>query len=303
MTHVKLEVSDSPDSSVLAEFYEGYDRAFVLPDEKEPLQGFRDCLALNHAPHYGPLASRYGAFREVVFTVTAAGDGTKVGGGNFLVLSHHCPSVDARPRYRTIHLNYIYVLPSQRRRGHMDAILSAIAGIASDALPLARDVDTYIFIEQNDPMKMSPAAYAEDTAHSGIDQVSRIGLWARRGARVVDVDYAQPPLSATQNPDRSLTLCVLRPDLHEMEACIVRDHLRAFFGISVLKGRVDPYSEPTAQEQLARLDEQCASNMRIAVLDPTAWAAAAGVDFGPGVRREPSTDGLRGHLRASSKAS
>ena len=42
-----LRTSEDPSSPVLKAFYAGYDRAFVLPDEREDLDGFIDCLQLN----------------------------------------------------------------------------------------------------------------------------------------------------------------------------------------------------------------------------------------------------------------
>ncbi len=43
-----------------------------------------------------------------------------------------------------------------------------------------------IFIEQNDPLRLTAAEYAADTAHSGIDQVDLLAIWSRVGAEVLD---------------------------------------------------------------------------------------------------------------------
>lgn len=64
-THgLALRATIDPDSPVLADFYAGYDKAFVLPREREELQGFKDCLALGAGPAFEELSARYGPFRE-----------------------------------------------------------------------------------------------------------------------------------------------------------------------------------------------------------------------------------------------
>jgi hypothetical protein len=54
---LRFDVTDLPTGLVLETFYEGFDAAFVLPEEKEPIDGFRQCLALNHNPDYVSLES------------------------------------------------------------------------------------------------------------------------------------------------------------------------------------------------------------------------------------------------------
>lgn len=301
MTHVDAAAAPDPlcvsftdraDSPLLTTFYEGYDQAFVLPDEKEPIEGFRRCLELNHAPDYGPLAARYGAYREIVFTAAERETDAPIGGGNFVVFSHASPSQTSAPPYRTIHLSYVYVRPEQRGRGYLDRLIGVIDGLATEALPLTAGVPSFIFIEQNDPLKMSAAAYAKDTAQTGLDQVERIGLWARRGARVLDLDYVQPPLSPQHAADSTLALCVLRPDLETIDTCIVCRHLQAFFAISVLKGD-DPGRHAVARDQIAALDQLCKARARLRLLDPTSWAAGAGRRLRENAARSPIAGGLR----------
>jgi GNAT superfamily N-acetyltransferase len=291
---LRFDVTDLPTGFVLETFYEGYDAAFILPQEKESIDGFRRCLTLNRAPDYGPLESRYGVFREVVFVASEATAAASIGGGNFIVLSHAHPSEWSTPAYRTVHLNYIYVRPEQRRKGYFNRLIAMVNTVASQALPFAADAESFVFIEQNDPLKMAAEAYAQDTLQTGLDQVQRIGMWARRGARIVDFDYVQPPLSDDHSVDETLALCVLRPDLSSIGACIVRNHLRAFFGISVLKGG-EPYEVPAAYKQLTSLDSACTEKTNFRLFDPRTW-----VD-GPG--RQLATDGsrtpMRGGLRAA----
>jgi hypothetical protein len=293
---LRFSVTDLPTSRVLEIFYAGYDNAFILPEEKEPIDGFRRCMALNHGADYGVLKSRYGAFREVVFVASEVATGASVGGANFIVLSHAHAS-DGRPsECRTIHLNYIYVLAEHRHKGHFKRLAAMVDPIASKTLPITADAESFIFIEQNDPLKMSAEAYARDTIKTGLDQIERIGLWARRGARIVDFDYVQPPLSVDHSADDALALCVLRPDLSAIEACVVRNHLRAFFSISVLKGD-DPYSVPTASNQLTSLDRACADKKRLNLFDPLPWVEGPGRLLASD--RKPTQGGLRSVLGGS----
>ena len=75
--------STSPSGPVLDAFLEHYDRAFVLPDEKETPQGFRECLALNRGPDHDRLRAQFGPFFEAVIVVRD-GAGGFVGGLNLL---------------------------------------------------------------------------------------------------------------------------------------------------------------------------------------------------------------------------
>ncbi|WP_230280449.1 hypothetical protein [Croceicoccus sp. Ery15] len=44
---LRIRATASPASPIVDEFFEAYERAFVLPDEKEDIAGFRACLAMN----------------------------------------------------------------------------------------------------------------------------------------------------------------------------------------------------------------------------------------------------------------
>lgn len=61
-----LDIASHPDSGVLTEFFAGYDAAFVLPDEKEDLDGFRACLELGHGEARQRLLRLYGPHVETV---------------------------------------------------------------------------------------------------------------------------------------------------------------------------------------------------------------------------------------------
>lgn len=291
-----VAATDGPDSDIVDQFYRSYERAFVLPNEKEPISCFRTCLALNHAPAYGPLASRFGAYREIMFVAREPDSERLVGGGNFIVFSHARPSAVAPPLHPTAHLSYIFVEPSARRQGMLDRLIGAVTPLATAALPLTASSHLRIFIEQNDPLLLSAEDYEADTRLTGLDQVDRIAIWARRGARIVDFPYIQPPLSDDLREDETLALSLLDPHSADVCACVVHDHLAAFFAISVLKGR-DPLDNAAAARQLIDLRVRCKRYERLALLDPLPWTAGEGALVRDRVVHGPRAGGLRQALR------
>lgn len=262
-----IEATTDPQSATLEEFYSGYDAAFVLPNEKEELDGFVACLALNAGADYARLAERYGPFREVVLVARDGASGEIVGGANFIAFPLH-----ANPDVLSINLNYIFVSPAQRRRGHFQRLFAGVGETAATFFetPTAA-LEQFVFIEQNDPLQMSAVDYVRDTAHSGIDQMQRIRLWAALGAKIIDFAYVQPALSAEQVPDATLIYAVLGAQGETLDACLLREHLLRFFGISVLKG-ADPLVDPVAARQLAELGERCRTRASVPLLTATPLA-------------------------------
>lgn len=252
--------TDTGEGAVFDRFFAGYDRAFVLPDEKEDRDGFVTCLALNHGAEKARLTALYGAFREVCLTVDEVG-GTHVGGANFI--ASPLPEAEGNG-IATANLNYIYVDPSQRGRGR----LRQLVGIVTAAIREMFGVEqVLIFLEQNDPFAMSAEAYARDSEFTGLDQLDRLRIWTRQGARILDTRYIQPALTPDHQPDDSLLYAVIGAE-EPVPACWLAAHLRRFFGISVLKGApLD--DDPVAWRQLAALDADCARGGTIALLDPS----------------------------------
>src|SRR5262249_7261678 len=123
----------------------------------------------------------------------------------------------------------------------------------------------YIFIEQNDPYSMAPQDYARDTRLTGLDQLARIALWARQGAKIIDFAYVQPALTGDQQPGRNLVYAMLGANAPSLHPSLLRQQLERFFGISVLKGR-DPESDTEARQQLVRLTALAAAGERVALL-------------------------------------
>ena len=239
---VRATATSDPHSQVLRRFFEGYDRAFILPDEREEFDGFVRCLALN-ATH----RDAYGRRHCEVAMIFEEADGTLLGGANFLA------ATTAAGDAATVALNYVYVESAARGRGLLRRILADVRRTALTVLDLDPDGPApVLFIEQNDPLRLTEEAYAEDSSHSGLDQVDRLSIWARIGAQVVDFPYVQPALSAEQKPDDSLIYAAIGYPGDALPARLLHDHLQSFFGISVLKGAAEAPGDP-AVHQLAAL--------------------------------------------------
>jgi hypothetical protein len=242
-----LRATERPDSPLLESFFAGYDRAFILPDEREELPGFRACLAINPQSR-----RRFGRFhRELVVVIEEEASGTLLGGANFLATR-----IDDTPAGHppvAVALNYLFIEAAARGKGLSRLLKAAVSELAAAAVEApAGALPPALFIEQNDPLRLSPAAYAEDTRRAGIDQIDRMAIWAKLGAQLVDFPYVQPALSAGQASDDSLAYAVLDFPGESIDPAWFAAHLESFFGISVLKGG-DPLADPVAGPQLARL--------------------------------------------------
>jgi len=282
-----IECTTEAASPLVAEFFAGYDAAFVLPNEKEDLPGFVACLALNSGAEYQRLSALYGPFREVVAIVRDPATGELAAGANFIVFPLRTGGIELL----SMNLNYVFVAAGHRRKGHFARLIASLPEIASGYFtePSGDQAEgwprLHIFIEQNDPLRMDPADYALDTAHSGIDQLQRIRLWAALGAHIIDFDYVQPGLSADQAPDHSLVYGVLGAGAAPLDACLLREHLIRFFGISVLKGSTQPEDNDAAAPQLAALAGLCACDTPLPLLSPSRLPQSpAAPASGPSVR-------------------
>jgi hypothetical protein len=263
-----IEASTGSADGVLDQFYQDYDAAFVLENEKEGRDGFVECLALNGAAYAG-LAARFGAFREFVLVARDGAGSPRIGGANFIAFPLQEPGA-AGAGLLSVNLNYVFINPPAQRRGYLKRLVHDLPEVAhrlfaaTNAADLPRQwrasaggpPQTLVFIEQNDPYRMSREEYERDTKYTGLDQIARIGIWSRLGARIVDFPYVQPPLSASQAADHNLLLAVLGAGGSAVSACLLGGHLRRFFAISVLKG-ADPMHEPAAARQLQALDAAC----------------------------------------------
>src|SRR5262245_19135630 len=275
-----IEATTSAEDGLLQEFYSDYDRAFVLENEKEGYDGFVECLRLNDGDQYNDLVRRYGPFREFVIVVRDAETGARLAGANFIIF----PLLPKKTRdaVLSMNLNYVFVNPEFRKHGVFRRLVGDLPNIAyrlfvetnapdlpetwRAAAKPASMPQVYMFIEQNDPFRMSTGDYERDTRLTGLDQVVRIDLWSRLGARIVDFPYVQPPLSKDQAADKTLAYAVLGAAAASLDACLLRGHLERFFGISVLKG-ADLSLEPTAAAQLSELSIACNNGRPVPLLD------------------------------------
>lgn len=249
-----VETSISADGDVFARFFAGYDKAFVLPNEKEDEAGFRRCFELNFGADYDRLSAQYGAYSEICFV--AHENGLFVGGANFIAIPVDAETV-------TANLNYIYVDQGARGGGRFSKLVRAVRETIATLHPNAKRSLT--FIEQNDPFAMSAEDYARDSDFTGLDQLARLRIWAHRGARVVDFPYAQPPLSADQEADDTLVYSVLGAEGPAISACVFKAHLERFFGVSVLKGA--PITAQ-AETQVRTLAKACGAGVAVGLVDP-----------------------------------
>lgn len=259
-----------PDDLLLNDFYPGYDQSFVICSEKEELQGFRECLALNVGETYKLLSAQYGPYREYVL-VTYDSQGTAVGGANFI-----CFLIDDAI---SINLNYVFILPVHRGKGYFRPILKACSHLALTTLrPFLSSsppfTDPIVFFEQNDPVRMSVKDYEEDSQQSGLDQIKRIAIWAKVGARIIDTPYVQPALSADQKDDFNLLFCVISDEIGPTLApCLLKAHIERFFRISVLKHKADISTNHAADRYMTTLEGQCNRGESIRLVSGREWAS------------------------------
>jgi GNAT superfamily N-acetyltransferase len=240
-----LQATTRADSPLVDVFFAEYERAFTLPDEREEIDGFRECLALNGRQTLFPDCDCL----ELVMLITTH-HGTVLGGANFLAIPA-CGFQGLPPV--SVALNYVFVNPAARGRGLLRQLLSATATLVETAMPdKLRGRLPALFIELNDPLQLSDADYRVDSEHSGLDQFDRLRIWDRVGAKLVDFPYVQPALSAGKNVEDNLALGVINIAADRIDAAYLHNQLEKFFGISVLKGR-DPMTEPHAAAQLIRL--------------------------------------------------
>lgn len=263
---MQVIASGDPASPILPRFFAGYDRAFVLPDEREELAGFAACLALNATHRH-----TYGRVHCEMVAVLEGEGGTLLGGANFLAVAH--PREQAGPS-SSIALNYVYVERAARGQGLLRILLAAVREIAGIALGLDRaKTSLALFIEQNDPMCLTSDEYAADTVHSGTDQVDRLAIWDSLGARVLDFPYVQPALSAMQKADHRLMYAAVGYPGAAIAPEFLHDHLESFFGISVLKGGAEP-PPGVAAAQLVALAARSAPVALLPMTPALAWLRA-----------------------------
>lgn len=261
---VTLHATTDPASPLLAAFFEEYDKAFVLPEEKEELAGFQACLALNGDADFTRLQSLYGPFREPVLVLQDDRSGAVIGGANFCVFA--LPGLSDSVNL-SCNLNYIFIAEEFRGKGwfrHLADLVTRECRLmfgSSTSVPL-------VFVELNDPLRLTEEQQRADRARSGLDQWDRLSIWARLGARWVDYRYTQPPLAPTDRSDEGyLIYAVLNAQENLLSAGLLEAHLRRFFAISVLKG-APVEACAVAMAQLEELHTLATKGKPVRLLDP-----------------------------------
>lgn len=254
---LRFEYAWSSDDPLLDIFFDGYDKSFVIDSEKEDKQGFKDCLALNEGDPYKQLSEKYGPYREFIL-VAYNQQKEVVGGANFICLTlQDLPG--RQPPLISINLNYVFILPEYRGKKYLRPILRACSELTISVLsPITGNQQPIVFFEQNDPVRMTVEDYEADSKLSGLDQIQRIAIWARVGAKIIDFPYVQPALSEDQEANHDLLLCVMGEEIEtSLDPCLLKAHLERFFRISVLKNQTETTANQDAATQLNALDQRC----------------------------------------------
>ena len=177
-----------------ASFYKIYADAFPLADECEPPEAFLEIAALNGRTD---VQARYGPWREIVAGIRLRQGEPLAGGIIFGVTTS--PFHVAFGCQASVQNIYIFLERAARGKGATASAKSYMENCALAAYGFdmcAGKIPPLIFLEVNNPMRMSSAEIEEDTARSGIDPFRRYIYWKRNGFAPLDLHYVQPPLRA-----------------------------------------------------------------------------------------------------------
>ena len=256
---VSFEEIDSSRSSAFGPFHALYEAAFPLEDEREEIEAFDAIIALNRDLS---IQAAYGPYREVVSAIRVEPDGPVIGGHVFGIAS----SEDHRRAgwAASVQGIYSFVRPDRRGQVPMRSLIdysrtTALRqfggdGIAAQAPP--------IFMEVNNPLRMTDEQIVRDRESSGMDPFRRYLFWMRTGFTPLMVDYVQPRLRADADPIRYLDLFCSNDARPGIPAAVVLQHLHAFLSISVLKG-----ADADEDEDFARLRASLANVREVAFVD------------------------------------
>jgi hypothetical protein len=225
--------------------YSIYSAMFPLPDEREPPEAFVEIAALNERADVQAL---YGPWREIITGIRLRPGEPLVGGNIFGVTTS--PFHIAFGCQASIHDIYLFLEPAARGNGaaadakpYKEARALAAFGFAAGS----GKMPPLIFLEVNNPLRMTPEEIEEDTARSGINPWRRYIFWKRSGFAPLDFAYVQPALRAETSAVRYLDLFCTAGPAEAIPAELVAAHLNAFISISVLKGRAASENPEFAQ--------------------------------------------------------
>jgi hypothetical protein len=248
--NISFRTFAAPDDALLEKFYDLYGRVFTLPEEREPVEGFRTVLELNARPQ---VQRDFGPLEERITLAMETGTGRVLGATNYILYAYPHGAFDYAA---SCQLNFICVDEDTRGQGiagHLLARLEDDLKLYAKAQAPHRPQAAFITCEQNDPGLMSPQQLADDEAASGINAQVRLAWWVRQDYHRLDFRYRQPPLNPGQEACEYLNYYVhfvgggTAP--HALPAALLKDHLRRFFFVSVGKLEVDMDANPQWREQ------------------------------------------------------
>lgn len=143
-------------------FFKLYERTFSLPHDTRA--EFEQALRMNT-----PDSTVHDLF--LVLSVK----GHDIGGANFLMID--------LPDHHIIQLNYLFVAPGHRGRGHARNIIGMIKSLT----PWYKK--QIIFLQMKDPRRMTRDEFADDVKATGMDQCSRLRAFGNMGFYVLDFDH------------------------------------------------------------------------------------------------------------------
>jgi hypothetical protein len=231
-TFVFEEIASSQ-SATFGPFFEIYQAAFPIEDEREGVDAFEQILALNHDRL---IQDRFGPYREVVAAVRRWDGGPVIGGHVFGMASgpvHRSLGIAASIQgiYSFLHPDCRGSVPIAAFAAYCRQSAQRVFG-TSDA---PGGIEP-IFMEVNNPSRMLPEEIAVDRQSSGMDPSRRYRFWSRAGYSPLAVDYVQPRLREDADPIRYLDLFCSRNSGSQVPSSLLLEHLRSFLSVSVFKG-------------------------------------------------------------------
>ena len=153
-----------------------------------------------------------------------------------LLAGNDAPGIDG-----SVHATFGFVPQEFRAHGMLAALIEqhekAAKQFVRDHIPNApADPHIITFLEQNDPLLMTPAQYTADTESSGLDQCARRIMFENRGYKTLGMRYIQPPIETGMEPANALALLIKGVDGETVPTAAVESHLRNWFELVFPEG-------------------------------------------------------------------
>lgn len=232
---VVFEEITRSDSPSFRSFYEMYEAAFPIADEREPPEAFDAILGFNANL---PLQISHGPYREIVVAIRAWDGGPVVGGHVFGITTsaahRECGmAASVQGIYTFLHPCWRGAVPIRTLTEYSQRAASRVFETPGFE---PRQPPPIIF-EVNNPLRMSAQEIELDTRLSGTDPFRRYMFWRRSGFWPLDFPYVQPQLRVDASPIGYLDLFCTHGAATSLPPKVLLRHLSAFMSVSVLKGR------------------------------------------------------------------